>query len=141
MTDAGNSPSFAQLLMNMCKHFIQRFSSNEIVFLHTFAQLSDYFPLYRKFDAYLHILLKYNDSYYFCKVTLSNDERLDASDSFAHDQKQCIHRALYSVMHLFALILSCVKLFSFVIFYLSIKFAQSTLIHPVKCISLRFPFT
>lgn len=59
-------------------------------------QLSDCFLLSRSMlDPYLHIYLSYNDSCYFWKVTLLNDDRLEMSERFALDYNLWINRAIY----------------------------------------------
>lgn len=117
---------------SICK--VMRFAPFGGSVLRTIAQLFGCLPLpNRKLNAYLHIHLMYKDSCYFCKVTLSNNDHLELSESFAHNHKLRIHSALYNVMRSFPLTVSDVRSSSFAIFYLQTKFELSILIYPVYC--------
>lgn len=101
-------------------------------FLHILTQLSDHFSLSpRKLNAHLHIHLTYDDLCYFCKITLSNDEKLDLSESFVRDQRLWIHSTIYNSMHSFAPYFPKWDCILFLFFIFTSNLNDQSLIHPI----------
>lgn len=86
------------------------------------------------FFRFLHCIIHftYNDSCYFCKVIVYNEDRLDLTESLAREQILWIQNAFYNATSSFRFFSFRSDIFVFIYFYLLIKFERSFLFHLVQ---------